>query len=220
MLLFRGVQGLSELPKEISKLSNLTSLDISKNQLRIPQEICDIKSLELLSIADKTISSDEFRLLEQLSNLRSINLDHCYIGSYEETRDLLFGHVLSLVTRCRLLGHIEVDSSKLVPKERHGEISCGLAINRARVRISTMPQGLWPRLLCKPNSVFSLRGWTSVFVTMLESRTKIDPPGNTTTMKLSSFRRKKRCLLSSCYPNWFLFAATIIIISRKIIIVV
>ena len=37
--------------------------------------------------------------------------------------------------------------------------SFGLATNRARVRISTMPQGLWPRLLRKPNSVFSLRGW-------------------------------------------------------------
>ena len=64
-------KGLTELPKEISKLENLTTLQLWGNQIsEIPKESADLKNLRKLYLFDNQITD----ISEGITNLRNLEV--------------------------------------------------------------------------------------------------------------------------------------------------
>ena len=78
-------KGLTELPKEIGKLENLTTLQLWGNQIsEIPKESADLKNLRKLYLFDNQIT-DISEGITNLRNLEVLNLNQNQISEIPET---------------------------------------------------------------------------------------------------------------------------------------
>jgi len=74
------VQGLTEIPPELFKLTHLTWLDLSNNYLsQLPQEIGQLTKLTLLLLHNNKLSSFPLEVC-QLRNLRALSLDQNHLS--------------------------------------------------------------------------------------------------------------------------------------------
>ena len=70
------------IPKELSQLSNLKTLDLSHNSLSelIPKELSQLSNLKTLNLRDNDLSGPIPKELSQLSNLKTLDLSGNYLS--------------------------------------------------------------------------------------------------------------------------------------------